>query len=79
MSDLHLTLTEAAESGLDLLTRQTSLGRNGAVNLLLTDLARQRQMLNLQLAISQARYLLSAGRVNEAIAKLEVAEEQYTK
>jgi len=78
MSDLHLTLTEAAESGLDLLTRQTSLGRNGAVNLLLTDLARQRQMYDLQLVISQTRYLLSIGKVEEAIAKLEIAE-QYAK
>ena len=78
MSALHLTLTEAAESGLDLLTRQTSLGRNGAVNLLLTDLARQRQMYDLQLVISQTRYLLSIGKVEEAIAKLEIAE-QYAK
>ena len=78
MSDLHLTLTEAAESGLDLLTQQTSLGRNGAVNLLLTDLARQRQMYDLQLVISQTRYLLSIGKVEEAIAKLEIAE-QYAK
>ena len=48
------------------------------MNLLLTDLARQRQMYDLQLVISQARYLLSIGKVDEAIAKLEIAE-QYAK
>lgn len=70
---LHLTLSQDASEGLDLLQRQTGLSRTGGLNLLLAGLARERRNGDLLYAIAQALYLLKAGEYNAAEAKLKQA------